>query len=99
MPILRYYQRKCAFIVVKKNMTDFDSFRQAYKLCQIGEWSAALKVYEKILKKDPADAYLWYTIGDLHEILENYKVAAMCFDKAKSLGYGVDVEHVLEQKI
>ena len=53
----------------------------------------------KNIKKRPSDAYLWYTLGDLHEILENYKVAAMCFDKAKSLGCGVDVKHVLEQKI
>jgi len=82
-----------------KAITDFDSFRQAYKLCQIGEWSSALKVYEKILKNDPDDAYLWHTIGDIHEILENYKVSAMCFDKAKSLGYGVDVEHMLHQKM
>ena len=82
-----------------KAITDFDSFRQAYKLCQIGEWSSALKVYEKILKKDPDDAYLWHAIGDIHEILENYKVSAMCFDKAKSLGYGVDVEHMLHQKM
>ena len=80
-------------------MTDFDSFRQAHELCQIDEWSAALKVYEKILKKDPTDAYLWYTIGHLHETLENYKEAAVCFDKALSLGYGVDVEHVLNQKM
>jgi tetratricopeptide (TPR) repeat protein len=80
-------------------MTDFDSFRQAQELCQIDEWSAALKVYEKILKKDPTDAYLWYTIGHLHEILENYKESAVCFDKALSLGYGVDIEHVLEQKM
>ena len=80
-------------------MTEFELFKQAHDLCEIDKWSAALKVYEKILKKDPADAYLWYTIGEVHEILENYKVAAMCFDKAKSLGYGVDVEHVLEQKM
>jgi len=30
---------------IRKAMTDFDSFRQAYKLCQIGEWSDALQVY------------------------------------------------------
>lgn len=50
-------------------------------------------------QKDPTDAYLWYTIGDLHEILENYKVAAMCFDKAKSLGYGIDVDHVFHKNV
>ena len=82
-----------------KTMTDFDLFKQAHDLCEMDKWSAALKVYEKILKKDPADAYLWYTIGHLHEILENYKESVVYFDKAKSLGYGVDVEHVLEQKI
>jgi len=80
-------------------MTDFDLYRHAYKLCQIGEWSTALKVYEKILKKDRNDAYLWYVIGDIHETLENYKVSSMCFDKAKSLGYGMDVNRALQQKI
>jgi len=80
-------------------MTDFDLFRQAYKLCQIGEWRNALKVYEKILKKDPSNAYLWYTIGDLHETLENYKVSGMCFNKAKSLGYGIGVKHVFHEKV
>ena len=80
-------------------MTEFELFKQANELTQKGEWLAALKIYEKILKKDPTDAYLWYTIGHLHEILENYKEAAVCFDKALSLGYGVDIEHVLEQKM
>ena len=76
-------------------MTDFDLFKQAHDLCERGKWSAALKVYEKILEKDPADAYLWHTIGEMHEILENHEFAVLCLDNAKSLGYEVDVENVL----
>jgi tetratricopeptide (TPR) repeat protein len=68
-------------------MTDFDSFRQANELTQKGEWLDALKVYEKIVKKDPTDAYLWHRIGEMYEELENHKDAIICFEKARSLGY------------
>ena len=68
-------------------MTEFELFKQANELTQKGEWSDALKVYEKIVKKDPTDAYLWLKIGEMNEELENDKVAVMCFEKALSLGY------------
>ena len=68
-------------------MTEFELFRQANELTQKGEWLAALKIYEKIVKKDPTDAYLWHRIGEMNEELENDKVAVMCFEKARSLGY------------
>jgi tetratricopeptide (TPR) repeat protein len=79
-------------------MTEFELFKQANKLTQKGEWSNALKVYEKIVKKDPTDAYLWHKIGEMYEELENDKIAVMCFEKARSLGYSVDVEHILHEK-
>ena len=80
-------------------MTEFELFKQAKKLVEQEKFSDALKIYQKLLDTNQTDAYLWYTIGHLHEILENYKEAAVCFDKALSLGYGVDIEHVLEQKM
>lgn len=44
-------------------------------------------MFEKILKNDPSDAHIWHKIGEMHETLEHEKVAAMCFEKARSLGY------------
>ena len=79
-------------------MTEFELFKQAHDLCEMDKWSAALKVYEKIVKKDPTDAYLWHKIGEMYEELENDKIAVMCFEKARSLGYSVDVEHILHEK-
>jgi tetratricopeptide (TPR) repeat protein len=68
-------------------MTEFELFKQANELTQKGEWLAALKIYEKIVKKDPIDAYLWHRIGEMNEELENHKGAIICFEKARSLGY------------
>ena len=68
-------------------MTDFELLKQANELTQNGEWSEALKIFEKILKIDPTDAHIWQKIGEMYDELEHEKVAAMCYEKAHSLGY------------
>lgn len=69
-------------------MIDFESYKQANELTQQGKWLDALKIYQKLLKNDQTNSYLWYKVGEMYEETGNDKDAVICIEKAHSLGYG-----------
>ena len=52
-----------------------------------GEYVAAIRYYDEVIKKDPKDKYAWYNKADALRMLHRNSEAEAAYTKARELGF------------